>query len=80
MEDGIVSEGDSELLGQDLNVFQKRVRERGAVPAYRLGPGSFLVVDRATIPALGVMAEMQRAPETERAAFIGTRVPALRRP
>ena len=55
---------------EDTPRKEKRVRERGAVPAYRLGPGSFLVVDRATIPALGVMAEMQRAPEAERAAFI----------
>lgn len=69
-EDGAVSESDSELIGQDLGVFQKRVRERGAAPAYRLGPGSFLVIDRAALPALDVMAEMQRAPRSARTAFI----------
>lgn len=65
-----ISENDSELSGQELSVFQKRVRERGAAPAYRLGPGSFLVVDRAALPALDVMVEMQRAPQAERAAFV----------
>lgn len=65
-----VSESDSELSGQDLRAFQNRVRERGATPAYRLGPGSFLVVERSALPALDVMAEMQRAPRAERSAFI----------
>jgi superfamily II DNA or RNA helicase len=70
VKDGTVSENDGELSGQDLSVFQRRVRERGASPAYRLGPGSFLVVDRAALPALEAMVEMQRAPRAERAAFI----------
>ncbi|RTL81445.1 MAG: DEAD/DEAH box helicase [Hyphomicrobiales bacterium] len=69
-EDGAVSESDSELSGHDLGLFQRRVRERGATPAYRLGPGSFLVIDRAALPALDVMAGMQHAPRAERAAFI----------
>lgn len=65
-----ISENDSELGGQELEVFQRRVRERGAAPAYRLAPSSFLVVDRAALPVLNVMTEMQRAPRAERAAFI----------
>ena len=65
-----VSEGDSELNGSDLAVFQKRVRERGAVPAYRLGAGSFLVIDRAALPVLAVMSDMQRASQDERGAFM----------
>jgi len=69
-DEGGVSENDSELGGEELSIFQRRIRERGAVPAYRLGPGSFLVVDRVALPALEVMAEMQRAPRNERAAFI----------
>lgn len=69
-DDQTISETDSELSDEDLRVFQKRLRERGAVPAYRLGPGSFLVVDRAALPALEAMVEMQRAPQAERAAFI----------
>lgn len=69
-DEALVSESDSELVGPDLGVFQRRVRERGALPAYRLGQGSFLVIDRSALPALDVMAEMQRAPKAEREAFI----------
>lgn len=65
-----ISENDSELRDQELSIFQSRVRERGAAPAYRLGPGSFLVVDRAAIPALEVMVEMQRAVKADRINFI----------
>jgi superfamily II DNA or RNA helicase len=65
-----ISETDSELTGEDLKNFQKRVRDRGSAPAYRLGHGSFLVIDRAALPALDVMAEMQRAPRAERLAFM----------
>ncbi|WP_371824203.1 DEAD/DEAH box helicase [Methylosinus sp. KRF6] len=69
-DNGVISERDSELSGTDLSVFQRRVRERGALPAYRLGAGSFLVVDRSALPALEVMAGVQRAPKAEREAFI----------
>ncbi|HTQ10238.1 MAG TPA: hypothetical protein VMI31_09225, partial [Fimbriimonadaceae bacterium] len=64
------SEGDGELAGRDLQTFQHRVRERGALPAYRLSPGSYLVVERSAIPALAVMADMQHASRAEREAFI----------
>jgi hypothetical protein len=70
VDDGHVSESQSELDGDDLKVFQSRLRERGAAPAYRLGAGSFLVIDRAALPVLDVMSAMQRAPSEERAAFI----------
>jgi hypothetical protein len=36
-----VSEANGELVGEDLRLFQKRVRDRGSVPAYRLGSGAF---------------------------------------
>ncbi|TPE47163.1 DEAD/DEAH box helicase [Amaricoccus solimangrovi] len=64
------SETAAELEGSSLRAFQERVRDRGALPAYRLGRGSFLVVDRAAMPALKVMAEVQRAAERERRLFI----------
>ena len=70
VEHGNVSESHSELDGDDLKVFQSRLRERGAAPAYRLGAGSFLVIDRAALPVLDVMSAMQRAPSEERAGFI----------
>ncbi|NKJ36847.1 DEAD/DEAH box helicase [Rhizobium sp. SG570] len=60
----------SELSGSALQTFQARVRDRGALGAYRLSPGSYLVVDQAVAPALEVMAKMQHAPAQERKAFI----------
>ena len=64
------AEAMAELAGADLQQFQRRVRERGALNAFRLGPGRFLVVDRSAAPALQVMAEMQRATPEDRRAFI----------
>jgi superfamily II DNA or RNA helicase len=69
-DDGTVGEDRSELSGEALRTFQSRIRSRGALPAYLLGSGSFVVVDRSAAPALRVMAEMQRAPREARAAFI----------
>lgn len=69
-EDGEISVAMAELAGRPLKEFQKRVRDRGALSAYRLGSGRFLVIDRSAAPALKVMAEMHRAPRKERAAFI----------
>jgi hypothetical protein len=63
-------EAGAELSGADLKLFQRRLRERGALNAFRLGPGRFLVVDRAAAPALRVMADMQRATPENRRAFI----------
>lgn len=65
-----ISEQNAELHGADLSRFQSRVRERGALPAYRLGPGKYLVVDRSAAPALEAMASAQHLPAAERAAFI----------
>lgn len=59
-----------ELSGEALKTFQRRVRERGSLPAFRLAPGSFLVVDRAASPVLETLVRMQKAPVPERQAFI----------
>jgi superfamily II DNA or RNA helicase len=72
-----VSEASGELRGDDLRLFQSKVRERGALPAYRLGRGSFLVVDRSAIPTLGLMANAQRAEVLERQAFIANPRPRI---
>ena len=69
-EDGEVSVAMAELAGRPLKEFQKRVRDKGALSAYRVGSGRFLVIDRSAAPALKVMAEMHRAPREDRAAFI----------
>ena len=65
-----VAETHSELRGDTLQRFQERVRTRGALPAYRVGDGSYLVVDRSAQTALDVMSRKQRAKPAEREAFV----------
>jgi superfamily II DNA or RNA helicase len=60
----------SDLQGDELSWFQRRVRERGALPAYRLDRGAFLVVEPSALPALRAMADAQRATPEKRAEFI----------
>ena len=67
---GGIREADSEISGNELASFQSRLRERGALPAYRLGSGNFLVIDKGALPALKVMQEMQLATAEARSAFI----------
>ncbi|MFC6378613.1 DEAD/DEAH box helicase [Tatumella terrea] len=67
---GDIQENDAELGGQALERFQKRCRMQGALPAYRVGEGHFLLVDPGAVPVLQVMTEKQRAPAAERKAFI----------
>jgi superfamily II DNA or RNA helicase len=69
-EDGKVRESHGELEGAGLKSFQQRVRDRGALSAYRIGPGKYVVVDRAALPGLEVIASMQHASPDERAEFI----------
>ena len=76
-ENGDVPEAAGELQGAHLKLFQDKVRERGALPAYRLSPGSFLVIDTAAAPALRVMAEALKLPPVERAAFVKNPRPSI---
>ncbi len=69
-EDGSLSERSSEVQGEALKVLQAAVRRRGAMTAYRVGQGSYVVIDRSAAPALEVMTNMQQASETERISFI----------
>lgn len=69
-DDGEFSVTMAELEGRSLKEFQNRVRSKGAMSAYKVGSGRFLVVDRSAAPALKVMAEMHHANRDERAAFI----------
>ncbi|QOZ23115.1 DEAD/DEAH box helicase [Bradyrhizobium sp. CCBAU 51753] len=78
-DDGNVRESHGELEGAGLKVFQQRVRDRGALSAYRIGPGNYVVVDRAALPALEVMASMQQASAEERAQFIQNPRPKISR-
>lgn len=65
-----ISEGDAELTAEALAVFQDRLRNRGARPAYRLGNNSYLVIDRSSAPVLEEMARVQKAGREERRAFV----------
>lgn len=76
-EEGHPYEAQGELEGEALRTFQQRVRDRGALPAYRTRPGSYLVIDRSAAPVLQVMADMQRASLSERSAFIRNPRPAI---
>lgn len=69
-EDGNVSESSSALVAESLACFQQLIRQRGALAAYRMGAGDYVVVDRSARPALEVMVRMQRAEESERSDFI----------
>ncbi|MCC6863394.1 MAG: DEAD/DEAH box helicase [Rhodobacteraceae bacterium] len=69
-EDGEVSVIMAELVGTPLKKFQKFVREKGALSAYKVAKSHYLVIDRSAVPALKVMAEMHHASREERAAFI----------
>ena len=67
---GDIGEGAGLLSGASLKAFQSRVDEKGAIPAYRTGERSYLVVDRSAAPALDVMQRMKSAPDEARRAFI----------
>ena len=67
---GEVTEAAGELTGTSLRTFQSRIRDRGALPAYRLGAGSYVVVDKSVAPVLETMVEVQRGSAAEREDFI----------
>ena len=65
-----VSEADSELSSESLARFQDRLKERGSLPAYRVGNGSYLVIEQQAQTVLDVMQKMQRASPQERDEFV----------
>jgi superfamily II DNA or RNA helicase len=66
----VVSENHAELRGEELQSFQNKTKERGALPAYRISPRSYVVVDRAVAPALELMVRMSNAEPDEREHFV----------
>ena len=68
---------DAALVPADQGLVSARIRERGALPAYRLAAGSYLVVDEAARSVLDVMARMQRAKPDERDAFVRNPLPYI---
>lgn len=73
-----VSETNSELHGNELQNFQSRVEERGALPAFRLGQQQhYLVVAPDAVPVLDIMAKMQKADRQTRKDFISNPRPHI---
>lgn len=72
-----VSETAGELSEQTLRRFQQRVRTQGALSAYRVGEGNYLVIDRSARPILDVMVQKQKSSPEERRAFIENPRPAI---
>ena len=67
---GSPDEAQGELDAQALAGFQRRLRQKGALPAYKVGQSSFLVIDRSAAPVLELMARMQKAEPKLRDAFV----------
>lgn len=67
---GEVSTALAELTDRPLREFQKRVREKGTLPSYKVGTNRYLVIDHAARPALEVMARMHHVSREERRSFI----------
>ena len=68
---------DATLVSTDQRLVSAQIRERGALPAYRLAVGSYLVVDEAARPVLDVMARMQNGRPDERDAFVRNPLPYI---
>ena len=60
----------SELSDDELQNFQERFKKKGSLSAYKIGDGSYMVVEPSSKPALDVMANMQSASIEERREFI----------
>lgn len=67
---GSPDEAQGELDAQALAGFQRRLRQKGALPAYKVGQSSFLVIDRSAAPVLELMSRMQKAEPKLRDAFV----------
>ncbi len=58
------------LRGRELDAFRDGAIRRGAQPAYRVGDGKFLIVDRSAAPVLDAITTHANADEAGRRAFI----------
>jgi len=69
--DGEANEGMAVLVGDDLTLFKKMPRERGAMPAYKIpGKNHYVVIEKSSQTALSLMCEKQKAAPEERRYFI----------
>jgi SNF2 family DNA or RNA helicase len=60
----------AELSDRELKEFQKRTRQKGALPSYKVSDGSFLVIDNSSSIALNVICKMYDAPQDQKREFV----------
>jgi hypothetical protein len=58
------------ISGDELGEFQRQAKERGAQPAYALGKGRFVILERSAMPVVDAIAEAAKGAQEERRAFI----------
>lgn len=64
------SQEEASVSGADLSEFQRQAKKRGAQPAYSLGRGRFIILQRSAMPVIEVIAEAAKKGPTERRAFV----------
>ncbi len=77
IDDDEVTEAQAEAIQATLVAFQAGFARRGALPAYKTGDRSFLVVSPGSRIVLDVMARKKAAPPAERDAFVRNPRPAI---
>ena len=71
LHDGEAASAKSALLqGDQLKVFKAQANQRGAQPAYSLGNNRYLILDRAAVPVVDVIARYAAASDDEKRNFI----------
>lgn len=61
---------DAAIQGEELAQFQAQTRARGAQPAYRIGRGRFVILDRSAMPVVRAISDATKKEPDERRAFI----------
>ncbi len=56
--------------GAELGDFQRQAKVRGAQPAYSIGRGKFVILERSAMPVVEAIAEAAKKSPEERRAFI----------
>ncbi len=69
-QEGLSTFQDAALSGAALAEFQSQVRARGAQPAYRVGRGTFLILDRSAVPVVQAIADAAKGDDAERRRFV----------
>ena len=66
----VASEPTAALQGAALETFKSEANRRGAQPAYSIGNNRYLILDRAAVPVVDVIARYASASDDEKRDFI----------